>query len=88
MSEGIENPNAGKMFQVRLWPWITVNTHEKGPKHRKGDELNPLLLDHDRFVEWVPEFKNFAGAALFKATKPFYVVKDGVRYVAVIKRIS
>lgn len=81
------NPNAGKMFQVRLWPHITVEG-EKGPRHRKGEELPALLLDHDRFVEFVPEFKMFASATLFKATKPFFVNKDNVRYVAVIKRIA
>ena len=81
------NPNAAKMFQVRLWPQVTVEG-EKGPRHRKGDELDPLTLDHDRFVEFAPEFKMFATAALFKATKPFFIVKDGVRHTAVIKRIA
>lgn len=79
--------NAGKMFQVRLWPMITVEG-EKGPRHRKGEELPALLLDHDRFVEFAPEFKLFATVTLFKATKPFYIVKDNVRHVAVVKRIA
>lgn len=81
------NPNSGKMFQVRLWPQITVSG-ERGPRHRKGEELDSLLLDHDRFIEFAPEFKLFAQATLFKATKPFFITKDGRRFVAVIKRIA
>ncbi len=81
------NPNAGKMFQVRLWPQITVEG-ERGPRHRKGEELNALLMDHDKFVTYAPEFLLFAQATLFKATKPFFITKDGQRFVAVIKRIA
>jgi len=80
------NPNVAKMFQVRLWPQITVEG--KGPRHRKGDELDALLLDYDRFISFAPEFKIFAEATLFKATKPFFITKEGVRYYAVIKRIA
>ena len=82
-----DNPNIGKMFQVRLWPQITVKG-EKGPNHRKGDELPALLLDYDRFIDFAPEFKLFATVTLFKATKPFFIVKDGVRHSAVVKRIA
>lgn len=81
------NPNAGKMFQVRLWPQITVEG-ERGPRHRKGDEMPTLLLDHDKFVQFAPDFLLFAQATLFKATKPFFFMKDGQRFVAVIKRIA
>lgn len=81
------DPNAGKMFQVRLWPQILVEG-EKGPRHRKGEELDPMLLDYNSFVEFAPEFKLFAGVVLFKATKPFFIMQDGVRHVAVIKRIA
>jgi len=81
------NPNAGKMFQVRLWPMVTASG-EKGPHTRKGEELPPLLLDHDRFVEFAPEFKLFATVTLYKATKPFFIIKEGVRHTAVIKRIA
>lgn len=81
------NPNEGKMFQVRMWPMITV-AGVKGPSHRKGEEQDALLLDHDRFLEFAPEFKIFAGVALFKATKPFFITKDGQRFTAVVKRIA
>jgi len=80
------NTNAAKMFQVRLWPKITVEG--KGPHHRRGEELDALLLDYNRFISFAPEFKMFAEATLFKATKPFYITKEGVRYYAVVKRIA
>lgn len=81
--------NVEKVFEVRRWPRIDSEPGAKGPKHRNGEECDPIIAPWDIavgiFPTIIPQLERLKPKAKFG---PMKMRIHGEMFTIQVKRVD